>query len=178
RKNVSGILGSNEAEETVVGLVPGSYFEALRIRPLVGRLFAEQESQYGKHYVAAIGNSFWKTRYAGDPGILGRTIRINSETYVIVAVMPDVIPAWMDRTSAPISIWTPFASTDAGTEASRGDRGSYTLGRLKPGVSYEQARADLETLAADLAREHAIDQGIGVAIEPLADTRAGPVRPL
>jgi predicted permease len=178
RKNVSGILGSSEAEEMVVGLVPGSYFETLRIRPLVGRLFTEQENQYGKHYVAAIGNSFWKTRYGGDPGILGRTIRINSETYVIVAVMPDVIPAWMDRTSSPISIWTPFASTDAWTEASRGDRGSYTLGRLKPGVSYEQARADLETLAADLAREHAIDQGIGVAIEPIADTRAGPVRPL
>ena len=71
RKNVSGILGSSEAEEMVVGLVPGSYFETLRIRPLVGRLFTEQENQYGKHYVAAIGNSFWKTRYGGDPGIWG-----------------------------------------------------------------------------------------------------------
>jgi putative ABC transport system permease protein len=178
RKNVSGILGSSEPEEMVVGLVPGRYFELLRIRPLMGRLFSEQESQYGKHYVAAISSTLWKTRYTADPGILGRTVRINGETYVIIAVMPDVIPGWMDDTSAAVTIWTPFAFTGIWSEASRGDRGNYTLGRLKSGVSYDQARAELATLAARLARQHSIDEGISATIEPLADTRAGPVRPV
>jgi len=184
RKNISGIGASNQAggskepEEMVVGLVPGSYFELLRIRPLMGRLFTEEENQYGKHYVAAIGSSFWRTRFAADPGILGRTIRINGETYVIVAVMPDAIPGWMDQTSTPISIWTPFAFADIWTEASRGGRDYSGLGRLKPGVSYDQARTELAALAAGLAREHPIDEGIGATIEPLADTRAGPVRPI
>ena len=178
RKNISGIEGGKEPEEMVVGLVPGSYFELLRIRPLMGRLFTEEENQYGKHYVAAIGAGFWRTRFAADPGILGRTLRINAETYVIVAVMPDVVPAWMDQTSAPISIWTPFAFADIWTEASRGERGDFALGRLKPGVSFDQARAELAALAAGLARDHPIDEGIGAAIEPLADTRAGPVRPV
>ena len=178
RKNVSGILGSNEPEEMVIGLVPGTYFDLLGIRPILGRLFSEEEGVYGKHYVAIIGRHFWRTRYAADPRVLGQTLRINGETYKIVAVVPDVIPGWMDQTTTSISIWTPFASPTVWSEASRGSRGDSSLGRLKTGVSYDQARAELAALAARLAREHAVDQGIGATIEPLADTRAGPVGPV
>jgi dehydratase family protein len=119
-----------------------------------------------------------ETRFAGDPDILGKAIRINSESYQIVAVMPDVIPGWMDQTSAPISIWTPFAFADIWSEAARGGRGDSSLARLKRGVSYDRARSELAAMAADLAREHPIDQGIGATIEPLADTRAGSIRPI
>lgn len=178
RKNVSGVLGSNEAEEMVVGLVPGSYFRLLRVRPILGRLFTEQEGIFGKQYVAAISGSFWRTRMASNPGVLGKTLRINGETYTIVGVMPDVVPGWMDQTNAPVSIWTPFASETAWTEAARNDRGDLTVGRLKPGVSYEQARAELAALAARLAREHPVDEGIGVTVLPLVDTRAGGIRPV
>ena len=178
RKNVSGILGSNEPEEMVIGLVPGTYFELLRIKPILGRLFSETENVYGRHYVAAISTRFWRTRFAADPRILERTLRINGETYSIVAVVPDVVPGWMDQTSVPISIWTPFASADMWSEAKRGSRGDSSLGRLKPGVSYDQARAELAPLAARLAQEHPVDQGIGATLEPLADTRAGPVGPV
>jgi putative ABC transport system permease protein len=179
RKNVSGILGSNEPEEMVIGLVPGTYFELLRIRPILGRLFSEEENVYGRHYVAAISTRFWRTRFAADPRILEKTLRINGETYSIVAVIPDVLPGWMDQTTAPISIWTPFASADMWSEAKRGSgRDNSSLGRLKPGVSYDQGRAELATLAARLAHEHPVDQGIGATLEPLADTRAGPVGPV
>jgi predicted permease len=178
RKNVSGIAGSDNAEETVVGLVPGRYFELLGIRPVLGRLFTEQESVYGNHYMAAISDRFWRERFASDPQVLGKTMRINGETYAIVAVMPEVIPGWLEQTSAPVSIWTPLASATAWTEAARGDRGDFTLGKLKPGVSYERARSELETLAAQLAREHTADRGIGATLEPLMDTRAGPIRPI
>jgi putative ABC transport system permease protein len=113
RKNVSGILGSNQAEETIVGLVSRTYFELLRIRPILGRLFSEAENVYGGHHVAIISRQFWKTRFGGDPGVLGKTVRINGETYSIIGVVPDVIPGWMDQTAAPIHIWTPFASEEA-----------------------------------------------------------------
>jgi putative ABC transport system permease protein len=178
RKNVGGIGGSNAPEETVIGLVPGTYFELLGVRPILGRLFSPAENTYGRHFVAAIGSTFWNRRFAGDPQILGRTLRLNGETYSIVAVMPDVIPAWMDRTSAPISIWTPFASPDSLTEASRGDHGNSVLGRLQPGVLYRQAQSELDTLASRLGREHILDSGIGARLEPLGDTRAGPIRPV
>jgi len=178
RKNVSGILGSNQAEETVVGLVPGSYFELLRVRPILGRVFSAAENVYGRHYVAIISGQFWRTRFGADPGILGKRLRINGETYSIIGVVPDVVPGWMDQTTAPIRIWTPFAFDDIWSEASRGGRGYSSLGRLKPEVSYQEARAELDALAARLAREHPIDRGFGAAVEPLVDTRAGTARPM
>jgi putative ABC transport system permease protein len=178
RKNVSGILGGKEPEETVVGLVPGAYFDLLRIRPLRGRLFTAAESIYGKHYVAIIGARLWRARFGSDPRILARTLRINGETYSIIGVVPDVVPAWMDQTTAPISVWTPYVSADMWSEAHRGGRGDSSLGRLRPGVSYREARAELAALAARLARQHPVDQGIGATAEPLADTRAGPVGPI
>jgi putative ABC transport system permease protein len=178
RKNVSGISGSQAPEETVIGLVAESYFELLGVKPTVGRLFSKAENTFGRHYVAAISGTFWKKRFGNDPRVLGRTLRINGETYTIVAVMPDVIPGWMDRTSAPIPIWTPYASPDLLTEATRGDRGNSVLGRLKPGVSYRQAQSELDTLAGRLAQEHILDRGVGARLEPLTDTRAGPIRPV
>jgi predicted permease len=179
RKNVGGIGGATEPEETPVGLVPSAYFGLLRISPILGRVFTDDENVFGKHYVAVIGEALWRTRFAADPQILGKTLRINDETYAIVGVVPNIVPAWMDQTSAPISIWTPFASADFWTETNRGrGRDDSGLGRLKPGVSYEEARADLAVVAARLARDHPVDRGIGVAIQPLADTRAGPVRPI
>jgi predicted permease len=178
RKNVSGILGSNEPEEMVIGLVPGNYFELLRMRPILGRVFSGEESVYGNHFVAIIGSRFWRTRFAADPRILERTLRINAETYTIVGVVPDAVPGWMDQTTAPISIWTPLVFPDMWSEAKRGGRGDSSLGRLKPGVSYDVARAEMATLAARLAREHPVDEGIGATIEPLSDTRAGPVGPV
>ncbi|HEY1341199.1 MAG TPA: ABC transporter permease [Bryobacteraceae bacterium] len=178
RKNVSGILGSNDPQEMVIGLVPAAYFELLRIKPTLGRLFTDAEGVYGRHYVTVISESVWRARFAADPGVLGKTIRINGETYSIVGVVPQAVPAWMDETSIPISIWTPFVFEDMWSEAKRGGRGDLTLGRLKPGVSYEQARAEISALAARLAREHPVDAGIGATIEPLADTRVGPLGPL
>jgi putative ABC transport system permease protein len=178
RKNVSGILGSNGAEEMVVGLVPGKYFNLLGIRPILGRVFSDGESVYGRNYVAIVGRHFWQTRFGADPGILTRTLRINGETYSIVGVVPDVVPAWMDETSSSISVWTPFASENMWSESARAARDNSSLGRLKPGVSLEQARTELATLAARLAQQHPMDQGVGATVESLADTRAGPAGPL
>ena len=138
RKNVSGILGSTAAEEMVVGLVPGKYFDLLGIRPVLGRVFSEAESVYGRHYVAIISRRFWQNRFGADPGILARTLRINGETYSIVGVVPDIVPAWMDETTAPVSVWTPFAFENMWSEAARGGRDNSSLARLKPGVSYHK----------------------------------------
>ena len=176
RKNVSGVGRSNDPEESVVGLAPRAYFELLRIHPILGRVFRSEEEVYGKHYVALIGAAFWRTRFQADPQVLGKTLRINGETYSIVGVLPDVVPSWMDQTNAPIAIWTPYAAPDMWTEAKRASRDDLCLGRLKAGVSHDQARAELTTLAARLGRDHPVNRGIGVAIEPLADSRAGPVR--
>jgi predicted permease len=178
RKNVS--FGSSvEPEQMRVGLVPGAYFEVLEIQPIIGRLFTDEENHEGKNYVAAINARLWTERFAGDKAILGRKIRINDELYTIVAVMPDVIPEWMESSRVgPVEIWTPFAFSDALSESSRGARGDFALARMKPGVSLEEAQADLASIAAALAAEHPVDQGIGVMVKRLSDTRVGTLRPM
>jgi putative ABC transport system permease protein len=180
RKNVSFGARQGEPQQAWVGLVPAAYFRILDVQPIMGRLFTERESYIGKYYVAAISAQLWRNQFGGDPAILGKRIRINDEPYTIVAVMPDVIPGWMEL--KPVQIWTPFGFADARgdiwTEAGRIGRGWYTLGRIKPGVSLQQAQADLATIAAGLAATHPVDRGIGVALEKLSDTRARDLRPI
>src|SRR5579864_9539117 len=109
RKNVS--LGAeNEPEQMAVGLVPGEYFEMLKVSPLMGRLFTPSENREGENYIAAISAELWRIRFASDKNILGRKILINDEPYTIVAVMPDSIPYWIEtnRISGRVDVWTPF----------------------------------------------------------------------
>jgi putative ABC transport system permease protein len=177
-KNVSFGESVGQPEQMAVGLVPAAYFEILDIRPIIGRLFSEDEKQEGKNYVAAISAQLWRNRFDGDPSVLGRKIRINGEAYSVVAVMPDVIPAWVEP-GRHSEIWTPFPySPDMWSESGRGERGYAVLARLKPGVSLEQAQADLSVIAAALAAEHPMDQGVGVAVKRLADSRVGALRPM
>ena len=179
RKNVSFGSSAGEPEQMRVGLVPAAYFEILDIRPVMGRLFTEEENLEGRNYVAAISARLWRNRFAGDKAILGRKIRINDKPYTIVAVMPDVIPEWMEPARAGlVEVWTPFAFSAVWLEGSRSDRGYSALARMKPGVSLEQAQADLATIAAGLAAAHPVDQGIGVGVKRLSDTRVGALRPM
>jgi putative ABC transport system permease protein len=179
RKNVSFGDLAGEPEQMRVGLVPAAYFEILDVKPIAGRLFTEDENQVGKNFVAAISAGLWKDRFAADPSILDRTIRINGEPYTIVAVMPDLTPERVESglLDSP-KVWTPFAFSDVWSETSRGERGYLALARLKPGVPLEQAQADLSVIAAALAAAHPVDQGVSVSVKKLADTRAGSLRPM
>jgi putative ABC transport system permease protein len=173
QKNVS--FGSGvEPEQMQVGLVSAPYFEILGVRPILGRFFTEDENREERR-VAAIGARFWRNRFGTDPAILGREIRINDEPYSIVAVMPDAIPDWLEPSR--VEIWTPISVAREWSESERGGRGFETLARMKPDVSLEQAQADLTTIAAGLAAAHPVDEGIGVVIKRLADTRVGAMRP-
>ncbi len=179
RKNVSFGSAAGEPEQMRVGLVPAAYFEVLDVQPIMGRLFTEDENQVGKQYVAAISARLWKVRFGGDSAILGRKIRINDEPYTIVAVMPNTIPEWMEPwRPGLVEVWTPFAFSNVWSESSRGGRGYCVLARIKTGVSLEQAQADLATVAAGLAAAHPVDQGIGVLIRRVSDTRVGELRPM
>jgi putative ABC transport system permease protein len=129
--------------------------------------------------VAAISAHLWTTRLAADPRVLGRTLRINDEPYTVVAVMPDVIPDWMEAARpGPVEVWTPVAFPLWSSEASRGIRGGSALGRLKPGVSLDQAQADLTLVAARLAATYPVDRDVSVVVKRLADTRVGTLRPM
>jgi predicted permease len=184
RKNVSFSSGSTEPEQMRVGLVPGEYFEVLGIRPLMGRLFKDEENRWGSNFVAIISYNFWQTRFHGDRGVLGKTIRINDEPYSIVGVTPGEIPDfWVGTPPGKTELWTPFVPYVNGNdtvwaESSRGDRGWGAVGRLKPGVTIQQANADLDRIASSLAAQYPLDHDIGVALQPLQEDQVRGLRPI
>ncbi|HEU4786165.1 MAG TPA: ABC transporter permease, partial [Gemmatimonadaceae bacterium] len=177
RKNVS-FGGSAEPQQETVGLVPPEFFTTLGMTPLIGRLFTANENGQGDHYVAAIDRRVWLDRFGGSRDVLGKSILINDEPYTIVAVMPDSLPRWLQPPGADIKIWTPLSalSPDVWSEETRSDRDFTSIARLRPGVTLEQARTELSALAARLASEHSVDRNYGLTLEPLGDTRVGPLR--
>ena len=184
RKNVSFTAGSIEPEQMRVGLVPGEYFEILGIKPLMGRLFKDEENRWGNNFVAIISYNFWQTRFHGDRAILGKTIRINDEPYTIIAVMSREIPDfWVGTPRGKTELWTPFVpslvqSSSVWTESSRGDRGWGAIGRLKPGVTIQQANADLQRIANSLAGQYPVDHDVGVQLQPLQEDQVRNLRPV
>ncbi len=182
RKNVSALPGSTEPEQRPIGLVPAAYFEVLGVKPLMGRLFTEEENRWGNHFEVILSYDFWQAWFRGDAAVLGKTIRINDEPYTIIAVMPPGLPNWsFDSPKGRVDLWTPFvpylsANGTVWDETSR--RASYfAIGRLKPGVSREQAQADLERIAGSLAATHPLDRGVGVLLRPLQEDRTQNLRP-
>jgi putative ABC transport system permease protein len=179
RKNVSGMAGDIQAEQLAVGLAPAEYFKILGIQPVIGRFFTAEENQPGKQFVAALNYSFWQSHFNGDQSVLGKSIRINNEPYTIVAVMPDVIPEWMEVPHKQPQVWTPFLPYPGIWDANhRGDRGFSVLARLKAGVTLQQAKADLQRIGGTLSQQYPLDRGWGVDVGKLSETRVGNLRPV
>ena len=182
-KNVSTSSGSIEPEQMRIGLAPAEYFEVLGIRPLMGRLFRDEENRWGNQFEAVLGYNFWQTRFHGDPYILGKTIRINDEPYTIIGVVPGEVPELFGDTQGKIEVWSPFVPYQAAaetvwSESERGSRGWGTIGRLKPGVGIEEASADLRRIAQNLAAQYPLDRGIGVILRPLQEEHVANLRPI
>ena len=181
-KNVSTGSGSIEPEQMRVGLVPAEYFAVLGIKPLLGRLFKDEENRWGNQFEAILGYDFWRTRFHGDPSILGNTIRINDEPYTIIGVMPGEVPELFgNATQGKVELWSPFvpyiaASETVWKESERGSRGWGAIGRLKPGVSIQEASADLQRIARNLAAEYPLDRGVGVVLHSLREERVAALR--
>jgi predicted permease len=182
RKNLSTSKNGENAESMQVGLAPAELFETLGVQPILGRLFTADEGLIGRNHVALITERFWNSRYRRDPGVVGRTLTINDQTYTIIGVLPDSIPGWMNNGNnpqGPLEVWEPFLPIpDTWDEHWRGSRGFDSAGLLKAGVSLEQAQADLAAIARNLSETYPADRGWGVALAPLEERRSGDLKPM
>ena len=135
-------------EQVLGGRVSWSYFQTLGVRPALGRAFLPQEDQPGAGHVAILSSGLWKSRFAGDPSVIGRTITIDGESYSVVGVMPRnfVFPLMGEA-----NLWTPLALT-AKQRDDRSNSFFEAFGRLKPGVTQAQAGAEIAGIAARLAK--------------------------
>jgi predicted permease len=143
----SNINAGGLPEGVTVVRTESNFFSLLGVYPLAGRTFAAGEDQNGGSHVAVLSYALWKTRFAGSKELLSKAVLLNGEPYTIIGVMP----AWY-RTPAAAELWVPVDMS----KKNLGQRGSHqwrAIGRIKPSVTLQQARADLHTLAEGYGKQ-------------------------
>ena len=139
--------GSGDAERVTGSEISPNLFAILGVRPAIGRLFLPNEDERGRSAVALISHRLWLRRFGGDSALVGHTMTLDGRPYTVVGVMSRGFN-FPDRGD----LWVPF-TTDPARER-HGNRGyAGAIGRIKPGVTVEQATADLHRIDALLARE-------------------------
>jgi putative ABC transport system permease protein len=144
----ANVTGAGMPERLEGYLVTPSFFPLLGMTPLMGRVFSESEAGAGSIREAIISFATWQNHFGGDPHIVGRSLNLNGSPVTIIAVMPREF-------DFPIGaeIWAPWP-VNAAEMSSRGDHTLDVIGRLKPDVPIDQARAELNTIAVNLEREY------------------------
>lgn len=173
RFNMSG----GDRPESIRGLAASPNFLPMAgIVPAMGRGFYPSEEKAGTTPVVLLSYALWQSHFGADPKALGRTIRLDSHTATIVGVLPQNF-RWMERCDVmePIGVWA--THNDATNE--RGDRGDLiAVGRLAAGVGVEQARAEMDAIAAGLARAYPqTNDQFSVQVQPVREAFSGDVRP-
>jgi putative ABC transport system permease protein len=135
-------------------VVSANYFDVLQVKPILGRGFLPGEDKTaGANHVVVLSHSFWQRRMASDPNIVGKTVQLNDRAYEVIGVTPDYFVG--TKFALALDFWTPISMAeelrrDPGLLAERDSHWMNVIGRLKPGVSVEQASAEFDTVAARL----------------------------
>ncbi|MGA3039590.1 MAG: ABC transporter permease [Bryobacteraceae bacterium] len=159
----------------VFGLrVSTSLFPMLGVQPVAGRVFRPEEEQLGKDRVAVLGDGLWNSRFGADPHIIGKQIEIDTQKFTVIGVVEPVLQ-FMEQAQ----IYVPLAFTAAQLDPrARGHQNIDVVARMKPGVTLDQARAEMKLVAARMTRNlpdwYPADWNI--ELDPLADAVAGELR--
>ncbi|MGH9672948.1 MAG: ABC transporter permease [Bryobacteraceae bacterium] len=140
------VSGEGEPEELRLYRVSTSFFDALAVRPLIGRTFSAAEDDPGRNNVVVLSYALWQRRFGGDRAALGRTMKLDGLDHEIIGVMKDEV-----RFPASVELWAPLTFTAAEKQA-RGGFYLQVIGRLKPGVTVEEAAAEFRLLGDRLTR--------------------------
>jgi predicted permease len=175
------VLTGREQPERIFGVRgQSSLLQMLGAKPLLGRLLLPEEDKPGKADVAILTDRVWKRLFNADPGILGRTIALNGNTFVVVGVLQpsfmldaEVMPSEtpMDR----MDIFAPLPLA-ADAEKQRGDENYNIMVRLRPGVSVQQAQADMDVIASRIREKDKRDASFGMHVIGLQEQVVGDVR--
>jgi putative ABC transport system permease protein len=166
------VTAGSAAEYAQVAEVGPEFAEVFDEYPTVGRFFTQAEEKYGSGGAAVIGYTFWQSHFGGNPGILGQKLRVEDRSLTIVGVMPP-------RFSFPekTQVWLPMTALEQDTP-SRSAHNYRVVGRLKPGVTLEQAQGQMTGIAARLEQQYPpSNSGKSAAVMPLGEDEVGSVRP-
>jgi predicted permease len=169
------LTGAGDAVRLPVGRVTSSFFPVLRVNPAMGRTFAALEEERGSPDVAVLSDELWRSRFAGDPNILGKSLTVDGTRRSVIGVMPEGFAF-----PGEAQLWLPLP---VGGDASGNSFFPYAFGRLRPSVTQRQAQAELETLAPQLPWQHRVAaagaptrSGWVAEVLPLQDLFVGQIR--
>jgi putative ABC transport system permease protein len=177
------LTGDGEPEQLMGSIVSAGYFAVVGAEPMLGRAFLPEEYEPGKNQVVILGHALWQRRYGGDQKIINKAITLDGLRLTVTGVMPPgIYPLW-PTTSGRISFdqnhqqfWMPMGSSDRWA-ANRTSHVLGVVGRLKPGITLEHAKAEMDTIGARLEKEYAADKGEGIIVNPFMNEVVGDARP-
>jgi putative ABC transport system permease protein len=173
------LTGDGEPEELSIQLASTEFFKALGVDPLLGRTFAPDDEPEGKPPVAVLSYGLWQRRFGGQSSTIGQPITLNGIKFTMIGVMPPNFQFHIKHrsgTGRPAELWTVLPMPTSGTANERG-RFLSAVARLKPGVSAEQAGAELRTIAARLSDEvPEYNKNYSAEVVPLREQFFGDVR--
>ena len=148
-----------EPEDLPATRVTAGFFDVLRIRPALGRAFTAEHEVDGRHRVVVLSDGLWRRRFGGNPDIVGRTLAFDDGGYEVLGVMPpgaSLDVAYSGGALRPTEILAPYVISQRARLRDPGGREMITksIARLKPGVSIEQAQAQMDQIAAALEKAH------------------------
>jgi len=178
REDNYNLTGMGQPERVGAEMVSAGFFSVLGVNPAAGRLFRPEEDRVGAQPVALISGGFWKRKFGSSPEAVGKTLTLNGTGYTVVGV----IPADFGYESGNFHISDVYVPIGQWNDPTFHDRrtgmGMDAVGRLKPGVTLQQAQADMDSVAQHLAELYPdANKGTGIALLPLIEDVVGDIRP-
>lgn len=160
--------GAGEPEAAAAVATQANFFSVLGVQPMLGRGFAEGEDAAGRNHVVVLNYGFWKRHFGGRRDVINQTLELNEEAYTVIGVMPN----WF-RYPAATDLWIPKDMSEKSLTP-RGTHQYRAIGRLRDGVTPQQAQADLATVAAQIEKDHPdTNDKVSAVVVPMKEQLVG-----
>ncbi len=179
RPDSFNLTGVGEPQRLATDMVSASFFPILGVKPVLGRYFFEQEDTLGGAPVAMISEGLWKHKFASAPDIIGKSISLNNSLYTVVGVVPSSFHYENGNFTNDAQLYVPIGQwKDPLFRDRRAAMGMDAVGRLKPNVTLEQAKAEMTAVAARLAQAYPdADKDSSITLLSLKEDVVGDIRP-
>src|SRR5208282_4010622 len=179
RPSSFSLTGLGEAEQVQSQFVTSDFFPILGVKPVTGRIFVRADDQIGAAPVALISGGFWKRKFGSAADVVGKTLNLDGKGYTIVGVIPQDFDLMLGASFSPSEIYVPVVQWSNNLLFDRGaGLGFHGIGRMMPGVTIDQARADFAGVTRNIAAAYPeVDKGIGAALIPFRRSVVGYVEP-
>ena len=169
------VTGTTEAERLRGYMISAGFFSTLGVQPILGRTFRSDDDQVGAAPAVILGGGLWRRKFGSSPDVIGKSLTLNGTSYIVVGVIPPGFTFYgHDRdVYTPIGEWNDPSFRDRRISVS-----AHVVGRLKPGVTLPQAKADMNVVARNLAAAFPVaDKEVGIALVSMKEDFVGNVQP-